>query len=423
MNVLMVIHPAVGPHNSTFCLAKLFQAAGDVVYYLVSENQGNIRNKVTAEGFGVVQMEDNKGTAGMSLQSLITGNDINLIVLDADRFEEAISLYRLDVPKLFINTTFASDRSDAAPPFTSRMIPWEGKLSRLAVRFLWARCLLAGQWRRYLDGSLFGRCKDGHEVKLAGDHGLDLGKFADHGRSWHYRLTMYPEFFLYPGELDFPRIKLDDGQYVLGPLVDLDRHEEGLDWSFLPNGNPVVYCSFGTIPHLYYPRYDRFLRKIIGIFGELTEFNLVLVTGSRYRNIRSDFKNVFLFERIPQLQVLRRAKLMIGHGGLNSIKECLHFGVPMVIYPIGTGSDQNGNSARVVYHGLGLRGNVRSDSAKRIRSKILRVYGDSRFSVKVKEFSELMARHKCNERSIVSSMKEIAAKAHGKTYYQQVQEF
>ena len=38
-------------------------------------------------------------------------------------------------------------------------------------------------------------------------------------------------------------------------------------------------------------------------------------------------------QRMPQLDVLRRARLMISHGGFNSIQECARNGVPMIVFP------------------------------------------------------------------------------------------
>ena len=48
---------------------------------------------------------------------------------------------------------------------------------------------------------------------------------------------------------------------------------------------------------------------------------------------------------------------MINHGGLGTIKECIYFGVPMIVFPMMR--DQPGNAARVAYHGLGIVGQSR----------------------------------------------------------------
>jgi UDP:flavonoid glycosyltransferase YjiC (YdhE family) len=68
--------------------------------------------------------------------------------------------------------------------------------------------------------------------------------------------------------------------------------------------------------------------------------------------------HVGIVERAPQLEILRRASLMITHGGLGSVKECAALGVPMLVFPLK--DDQPGNAARVEARGLGrvLRGPV-----------------------------------------------------------------
>ena len=45
-------------------------------------------------------------------------------------------------------------------------------------------------------------------------------------------------------------------------------------------------------------------------------------------------------------------------------------GVPQIVYPMSKGWDQPGNSAKVVYHKLGLRGNIRHESNEKIVHKI-----------------------------------------------------
>jgi UDP:flavonoid glycosyltransferase YjiC (YdhE family) len=83
--------------------------------------------------------------------------------------------------------------------------------------------------------------------------------------------------------------------------------------------------------------------------------------------------NVRVVASAPQLAVLRRAHLMLTEGGSNSVKECVHFGVPMLVYP--RNADQPGNSARVVFHGLGLRGDPKHDSPADMAVKVVRLLG------------------------------------------------
>jgi UDP:flavonoid glycosyltransferase YjiC (YdhE family) len=55
---------------------------------------------------------------------------------------------------------------------------------------------------------------------------------------------------------------------------------------------------------------------------------------------------------------------------LNSIKESIYAGVPMLVYPNHSLVDTMGNSTRVVYHKLGLRGDLLNDNEETIGQKI-----------------------------------------------------
>jgi UDP-glucoronosyl and UDP-glucosyl transferase len=58
-----------------------------------------------------------------------------------------------------------------------------------------------------------------------------------------------------------------------------------------------------------------------------------------------------MINRVPQIEVLKRAALCITHAGINTALESLAEGVPMVAIPIGF--DQPGIAARIAYHGVG----------------------------------------------------------------------
>jgi zeaxanthin glucosyltransferase len=60
----------------------------------------------------------------------------------------------------------------------------------------------------------------------------------------------------------------------------------------------------------------------------------------------------------PQLSILQRAAAMVTHGGMNSIMECIHFRVPMVIVP--GMRDQPGNMARAVHHGIAVTARMKN---------------------------------------------------------------
>jgi UDP:flavonoid glycosyltransferase YjiC (YdhE family) len=86
--------------------------------------------------------------------------------------------------------------------------------------------------------------------------------------------------------------------------------------------------------------------------------DLEIITNSTAELIEKP-RNLHLFDFIPQLEALKIADLSINHGGINTINECIHFQVPMIIIP-GNKHDQNGCAARCFYHGIAIETNPNS---------------------------------------------------------------
>jgi zeaxanthin glucosyltransferase len=134
----------------------------------------------------------------------------------------------------------------------------------------------------------------------------------------------------------------------------------------------VVYCSLGSQNTLYRKKTRIFFKRLLNVARKNPEDMFILSAGEGF-NISEIYpvpQNLFAFKYLPQSDLLGRCDIMISHGGMNSITECVSHGVPMLIYPTWPYTDLYGNSARVVYHGLGLRGKVMSDNEKAISKKL-----------------------------------------------------
>lgn len=159
-----------------------------------------------------------------------------------------------------------------------------------------------------------------------------------------------PTYILTYKEFDFHHPYLDRFQYV-GPQAEINGDE-----AYRSETDMVrVYFSSGTVP--VQRDIQGFLLKLREITNSL---NYQLVVSSPTRLLNQD-------------AVLSAADIFITHGGLNSIHDAMRWKVPMIVYPIDENYDQNGNASRVVYHGLGLRGDFDRDSIDDIRNKILAV--------------------------------------------------
>lgn len=83
---------------------------------------------------------------------------------------------------------------------------------------------------------------------------------------------------------------------------------------------------------------------------------------------------------------------MITHGGFNTVKECIFFGVPMVVFPL-SGYDWTGDAARVAYHGLGVRGSWKKLNPNHMEKLILLVANNPFYRLQVKLMQKKFIEH------------------------------
>jgi MGT family glycosyltransferase len=190
------------------------------------------------------------------------------------------------------------------------------------------------------------------------------------------QLRGHPELLFCPREFDFPYPERGGRHYV--ESLDLARREPEFDYARLPADKPLVFCALGG--QLYRGgETPAFLQRVARAFESRPDLTLVLATGRHLRpeQIAPCPANVIVMERAPQLGLLKRARLMITHGGLGSVKECIAHGVPMLVFPLDI--DQPGNGARVAHHGLGLSGSIGETTEASLLRMIDQVLGDASF--------------------------------------------
>jgi len=79
----------------------------------------------------------------------------------------------------------------------------------------------------------------------------------------------------------------------------------------------------------------------------------------------------------PQLEILKRAALVITHAGINTVLESLREGVPLVAVPLA--HDQPGVAARARARGACVVVPLRRLNAVRLRKAVLQVLQDARY--------------------------------------------
>ncbi|WP_300974368.1 nucleotide disphospho-sugar-binding domain-containing protein [Sphingomonas sp. LHG3406-1] len=167
---------------------------------------------------------------------------------------------------------------------------------------------------------------------------------------------------------DFPRP--DPLPFV--PVGPLRRPEELADQPLPfdpPAGQPLVFATMGTLLGG-----DLKLWRALAEACRQAGAALVLAHGGLLRDkeaasLGAHHAAAFL----PYRSVMRKAALVITHGGSNTVLDALGCGVPLLVRPVAF--DQPGNLARIRHHGLGEElASMRRPA--RIAQQIRRLVGD-----------------------------------------------
>lgn len=132
--------------------------------------------------------------------------------------------------------------------------------------------------------------------------------------------------------------------------------------------NKIIYITFGTI---LFNNKD-FFEKCFDAFKDM-DVTVILSVGEKIdiNSLNSIPKNFIVRNHVPQLEVLKRADLMISHGGMNSIQEALYYKVPSLIFP--QQKEQLIIGARIEKLGCGYSFNeFSSESLRELSEKILK---------------------------------------------------
>ena len=399
--------------NPTFALASKLRNRGHQVHYLcIPDTEPRIR----AQGFDFTPIFSRafpENTLAKQSESEAQGKRYGLAEF-RDRFQATCELLRegeLDratrhlqpdllltssgtpwigiaacqtgIPVIAFSSTLISVEDSAVPPFKTDLIPEHTLLSRLRTWFEWRKMFL---YRR-----LYSRDWDisADLKKLARHFSYPVSKIDFRVETWP-RLLL-PELVFFPEQLDFPRPRKPEGAYFIEASVDIERRDGDFAWDRLDQDKPLVYCTLGSILPFKFPaRASLFFQTFMDAMAQRPALQGVVTVGNYLKPEEFNCPdNVFIASVAPQVEVLKRASLMISHAGVTGVKESAVMGVPMLLMPVYY--DEFGNAARVVYHGLGERLRLKELSALELGRLIDRVVGDSSYSARAKIMSEKLS--------------------------------
>ena len=410
--IVFRIYPMMSHLNATIRVAQMLKDDGHDIYYIGIDK---FRDYITMQGFNYHTISrdlvlDFRTQYQLSkklclayskkkhmVQNYIKGyldffrfdelSELNpdLVFLDMPYSRYAFELYANKVKFLLIQTMMPNHKSNHAPPLNSSFVPFNSVFSIFVTKVLWLNHQLQAILSSFLNYKIYGAPMFQSLIRTkAAKCNFPISQI-DFQRFHHIGFFNVKELILPPKEFEFPNNKPRNNQYFLNFGPTLSRKEINYDFKYKCesrsiikrkskfNNLQIVYCSLGSVPY-HYAFGSKFYETLIDCFRRQPDWILILAIGIdlEVNPIRCPYENIYIYQKVPQLEVLSYVDLMITHGGMNSITECIINRVPMLVYPTGN-ADQHGNAARVCYHKIGEKGNIRYCSSGTLYKQVRRV--------------------------------------------------
>ncbi|MCL4693288.1 MAG: hypothetical protein KJ060_12365 [Candidatus Hydrogenedentes bacterium] len=155
------------------------------------------------------------------------------------------------------------------------------------------------------------------------------------------------------------------------------------DWvDELDDGTPNVYITMGSTGFL-----DDFLQRVYAVLKD-APYRFVVTTGGQARDetIRKAPPNFRITDYAPGLEILKRSKALIFHGGNGTMYQALQAGVPMIALP--SHLEQDVITKVGVRHGFCIKMRARRVSARKLLRNLERLMSDSSYVEAARGFSK-----------------------------------
>jgi zeaxanthin glucosyltransferase len=318
---------------------------------------------------------------------------IDLLVADALLPMVAIAGHGAGVRVATLHFNLPYTREDGLPPVITSLLPPRTAAERLRTELEWHRSLFLRRAGERIAASLW-NWPD--ERRLLAEHAAGCGYppgDINAESSIGFRLA-FPELILCPEEFDLPHPPREN-RYYIEPSIDFERPEAEFPWPLLDPDKRLLVCTVGTQGHLYRTQAQilALFRSVVQAARDRPDVQLVLCSTHDPASLGPLPEGAIVRPRLPYISLMKRANLVITHGGIGSIKEPLYFGVPLIVFPLRL--EQPGNAARVVYHGIGVQGDIRRASPEAVDALLRSVESDptirQRAGAMGRRFAELEA--------------------------------
>nr|BFF38242.1 hypothetical protein BACY1_00470 [Tenacibaculum mesophilum] len=205
-----------------------------------------------------------------------------------------------------------------------------------------------------------------------------------------------PTIYCCPEEFDLPKRKRKEDIIYAGSSILINRKEESsFDWNEIPSHKENIYVTLGSMPeYVSNPLRANFYKSIFYAAKELKDTHNFIVQIKEENDIKEFEKpeNVFTYSWVSHMDIFRKTSLVICHAGLGTLREAIYHNNPVIVFPIL--GDQPGNGARILYHNLGKKGNLRNIEGVKMLHLINEILKDRKIKSAVQEFSKIFKKKK-----------------------------
>jgi UDP:flavonoid glycosyltransferase YjiC (YdhE family) len=307
----------------------------------------------------------------------------------------SLPFLKLDIPVFYLNFSLISGFSLKVPPLFSGIVPKKAKAGLLA----YGKNLLA--WSGFLiRQSLLKAC---HHLYLRLCFGFssfhvlktEVKKYGGRLKSTEQSPQLQaPELISCPGEFDFPFLAHSKSRIYLGTSREEEPAETHFDWQKMKEEKPIIFCTPGSYSRKRWKYRKKLYESAINAIRNRPDLQLIVQMEELDKHEFEPFpENVVAEHSLSLQEVLAKTALIICHGGFDTVREAVFWGVPLIVFPCE--GFQGGYAARVAFHHLGLKGNIKKVTPQVINNYIDRILGDGLIQESVKKMQKVFLEQKC----------------------------
>jgi hypothetical protein len=270
--------------------------------------------------------------------------DPDLVIVDMELHEEILVLDYLEINFVLLSQWFSIWENEKIPPPNSLHIP-DGNPN--LINSLW-RDEIAKRLKNERNSSIknLGITRKNLLFKLAAGLKFPIEEWIS---------GLWPGPFVYKSfpvwSMTSPALEFDGTNRInykaIGPMVNLNRENISKDQKKKVESVTDYACKEGY--KIICMTSTTMVKSDSGILDNIisiVERNESWVLAARVeKKVATSCKRVFLFDFLPQIEILKNSDCCIHHGGIHTINECIAFDVPMMVFP-GNQHDQNSCAAR-----------------------------------------------------------------------------